>query len=249
MKLLSIGCLLVSLVTGCVAEVDSYPTDTDSPPEFSEAALTNTRQTAFNYFVSKGLTEIQSAGIVGNLMQESSVRPTAVEYGGGPGRGIAQWSVGGRWDTGHNNVTSYASTHGTSRWALNTQLDFTWFELASVGGFGLTQLEAATTVTEATVAFERYYELCGTCVQSTRIAYANQVLADYGGHTTGTGGGSGSGSGTPTGATCYSSTLGADMPENACVQSRFDSAWYQCSNGSWVDRWSDPDACNGVHPL
>ena len=25
--------------------------------------------------------------------------------------------------------------------------------------------------------------------------------------------------------------------------------WYQCSNGSWVDRWSDPDPCNGEYPL
>src|SRR6476469_9763355 len=68
------------------------PTDEDMPPENSEAALSNNARTAFNYFVNTATTEIQAAGIVGNLMQESSVRPTATEYGGGPGRGIAQWS-------------------------------------------------------------------------------------------------------------------------------------------------------------
>jgi hypothetical protein len=39
------------------------------------------------------------------------------------------------------------------------------------------------------------------------------------------------------------------MPDNACVQSKFDGLWWQCANGAWVDRWTDPDACNGVHPL
>jgi hypothetical protein len=33
------------------------------------------------------------------------------------------------------------------------------------------------------------------------------------------------------------------------VQSVFDDDWYQCSNGSWVDRYSDPDPCNGEYPL
>jgi GH25 family lysozyme M1 (1,4-beta-N-acetylmuramidase) len=51
------------------------------------------------------------------------------------------------------------------------------------------------------------------------------------------------------GAGCYSSTLGATEPDNACVQSKSDNAWYQCDDGSWVDRWTDPTACNGVYPL
>ena len=51
------------------------------------------------------------------------------------------------------------------------------------------------------------------------------------------------------GAGCYSSTLGREMPDNACVQSRADSLWYQCANGAWVDRWTDPQACSGVYPL
>ncbi|MBL8929149.1 MAG: hypothetical protein JNL54_03385 [Kineosporiaceae bacterium] len=38
-----------------------------------------------------------ATGVVGNLEVESGVNPRSVEPGG-PGRGIAQWSVGGRWD-------------------------------------------------------------------------------------------------------------------------------------------------------
>jgi hypothetical protein len=47
---------------------------------------------------------------------------------------------------------------------------------------------------------------------------------------------------------CYSSTLGRDMPANACVQSESNDDWYQCDDGEWVDRWDDPTACSGVYP-
>ena len=55
-------------------------------------------QTAYDYFRSKGLPNFQAAAIVGNLDQESGVDPTIMQQNGGPGRGIAQWSTGGRSD-------------------------------------------------------------------------------------------------------------------------------------------------------
>ena len=48
---------------------------------------------------------------------------------------------------------------------------------------------------------------------------------------------------------CYSDTLGRDVHYNACVQSKFDSRWYECEGGAWVDRWTDPAACYSVNPL
>lgn len=48
---------------------------------------------------------------------------------------------------------------------------------------------------------------------------------------------------------CYSDTLEREMPDDACVQSRTNKLWYQCAGGAWVDRWTDPQACDGVHPL
>jgi hypothetical protein len=231
--LLAIGFVASTFAAGCGGQLGG------GDDAMSEAALSNSEQSAFNFFVSKGLTKIQAAGVIGNLMQESSVSPTAVEYGGGPGRGIAQWSVGGRWDRDSNdNVVWYANQHGGSRWALGTQLNFTWYELESYSSYGLSELRAAGTVSSAVLAFQDRFEACGTCDQSRRIQYAEQALSAYGGG--GTGGG---------GAGCWSATLGKEMPDNACVQSRSDSLWYQCSNGSWVDRWTDPQACDGVYPL
>ena len=137
-------------------------------------------QAAFDYFVGKGLTNFQAAGIVGNLDQESQVDPTAVQAGG-PGRGIAQWSVGGRWDTdSKDNVVWYAGTQGASSSSLTLQLEFIWYELTTFSSYGLSQLRASTNVTDATVAFETYYEGCGTCDQSTRIADAEAALKAYG---------------------------------------------------------------------
>lgn len=231
--------MFVSTASAFVAGCSAAPEDAGEAS--SEVTMSNPRKTAYNFFRSKGLKDYQAAAIVGNLMQESSVNPAAVEYGGGPGRGIAQWSVGGRWNADHHdNVEWYASAHGLSPWSLTTQLDFIWYELTTFSGYGLGELESSSNVAAATIAFQDRFEGCGTCDQSKRISYAEQVLSAYGG---GGGGGGGGGAG------CYSGTLGKEMPNNACVQSKFDKLWYQCDDGSWVDRWTDPAACDGVHPL
>jgi hypothetical protein len=169
--------LVLAIVAGCV-------TDDEMPPDESttEQSLSSNESAAFHYFVARGLTKRQSAGIVGNLIQESSVRPRAIEFGGGPGRGIAQWSVGGRWNVSHHdNVTWYANAHNKSRWALNTQLAFTWYELRTVGGYGLSAIRKATTIRGATIAFERDFEKCGQCDEAKRIAYAHQVYNAFSG--------------------------------------------------------------------
>jgi len=239
---------LVALVGACSSAPE--PGDDENAVSAGEQALTSNEKAAFDYFVNKGLSKVQAAGIVGNLMQESNVLPGSVQPGG-LGRGIAQWSVGGRWNASHDdNVAWYASTHGGSMGSLTTQLDFIWYELETFSGYGLSKLRAASTITAATVVFQQDFEGCGQCEQSTRVSYAEQVLSAYGGGASGGGasGGGGAGGGAGSGA-CYSSTLGTTMPADACVQSRSDRLWYQCNDGAWVDRWNDPAACNGVHPL
>src|SRR5207302_7806200 len=162
-------------VAGCTGA----PADLGENMEAAGTAFAND-QPAYDFFVAKGLTNFQSAGIVGNLDQESGVDPHSVQYGGGPGRGIAQWSVGGRWDTSANdNVLAYASQKGESSTSLNLQLEFIWYELNSIG-YGFAQLKATTNVTDATLAFMDRYEICGTCASAQRIQYAKDVLAAYG---------------------------------------------------------------------
>ena len=163
-----------AVLAGCAMDTPEDATST------TEQDLSSNERAAFDYFVARGLTKRQSAGIVGNLIQESSVIPTAVQFGGGPGRGIAQWSVGGRWDHSfHDNVTWYAAAHSEGRWKLHTQLAFIWYELHSVGGYGLSALRKTTTIRGATLAFMKDYEICGTCDSTKRVEYAHQVYNAY----------------------------------------------------------------------
>jgi len=170
----AVGLALTVSVEGCGAGPG------ESVGETSEAVTFANDKAAFDYFLGKGLANFQAAGIVGNLDQESGVDPTAVQSGG-PGRGIAQWSVGGRWDTDANdNATWYATQQGQSVDSLQLQLDFIWYELTTFPGYGLAALQASTDVTSATIAFQNDFEGCGTCDQSTRISYAENVLSVYG---------------------------------------------------------------------
>jgi hypothetical protein len=168
--------LFVALLFVLACSGGSSPQETENP----DWVLFTNDKAAFQYFVGKGLTNFQAAGIVGNLDQESGVSPTAVQQGG-PGRGIAQWSVGGRWDTDSgDNAVAYASKQGQSVWSLSLQLDFIWYELTTYSGYGLSKLKATTNVTDATVVFQTDFEGCGTCLQSQRISYAQAVLNAYG---------------------------------------------------------------------
>jgi hypothetical protein len=172
-------------------------------------------QPAFDFFRSKGLTGEQSAGIIGNLDVESGLDPT-IAQSGGPGRGIAQWSVGARWDTTPgDNVKSYAAQQGKSALSLQLQLDFIWFELTTFPAYGLAKLKATTTVSAATSSFATYYEGCGSCSTATRVAHAQSVLDRFGG----TAVDAGSSSGTPVDACTVQSTgdTGTCLTTAACA--------------------------------
>lgn len=138
---------------------------------------------AFNFFKSKGLTDEQAAGIVGNLDHEGEMNPTLHQRGGGPGRGIGQWSVGERWDTTPgDNVVEFAAKQGKSPTSLEAQLGFVWYELDKFSYLGLKQLRSAKTVDQATKVFQDRYERPNKKLAHTanRLAHAKAVLAAFG---------------------------------------------------------------------
>ncbi len=143
-------------------------------------------KTAYDYFAGKGLSNFQAAGVVGNLDQESGVDPTISQSGGGVGRGIAQWSTGGRWDTSAgDNVVAYAAMQGQPATSLSLQLDFIWYELETFSDYGLSKLRATSNVSDASIEFEDDYEGCVNadypeCDQAQRITYSMNVLNAYG---------------------------------------------------------------------
>jgi hypothetical protein len=84
-------------------------------------------------------------------------------------------------------------------------------------------LRDSTDVSGATIAFEDYFERCGQCEESTRIAYAKAVLsAEHG-------------------------SSGGGTAADACNKGAgFCTATLQCDNGHWIVRQDDPNACTTV---
>ncbi len=51
------------------------------------------------------------------------------------------------------------------------------------------------------------------------------------------------------GSACFSQTLNREMPHLACVESRFDRAWYQCVDGTWRAGNGSYGRCASSNPL
>lgn len=138
-------------------------------------------QKIFNYFIAKKLGPIQTAGIVGNFGQESHWSPTT------PGGYLAQW--GGARLT---NLQKFAASQNKPVTDLQVQLDFVWKELNESYTKVLKNLNAATTVEDATNQFmgptplpnggtTDGYENPGKPELQKRINYAKDALKLYGG--------------------------------------------------------------------
>jgi|GEM_PF-1662229 len=148
------------------------------------------QQKAFNYFIGKGLSPQQSAGIVGNLIAESGVNPKRVQSTETPqgdkdnitvndntGYGIAQWTSRGR----QQGLVDLARRRGLNiEGDLSLQLDYVFLELSR----GLiNQLKAAPDLLSASniilLKYERPADQSAS-VQAKRAALGQQVLNRYG---------------------------------------------------------------------
>lgn len=169
---------------------------------------------AFNYFVAKGLTPEQSAGILGNLEQESGLDPT-IHQGrknlgkfpqAGVGYGIAQWTPAVRQDA----LVAYAEKNTVAPNTLKVQLEFLWGEAtgdksifhngytAVVYAGTIDAMKNADTVADAAFTFHKIFERSADTragIQE-RIDSGKAILQKYGdGSLSGSGGFDCSGSG------------------------------------------------------
>lgn len=115
----------------------------------------------WSFLMAQGFTREQTAGIMGNLMQEHRFNTT--------GDGLAQWT-GSR----KANLMSRDDPYN-----INTQLAFMMEELN--GGYKKAQnaIRASVTVEQSVVAFQNLYEGCGVCMQDNRVQYAHNILASH----------------------------------------------------------------------
>lgn len=122
------------------------------------------------FFESKGYSPVQAAGIVGNLMQEStSSLNSGIVGDAGASHGIAQWN-GDRL----RNLQGYAKSQSKPWQDFDTQLQFVHNELQGPESAANKRLLAATDIPSATRAFATF-ERPGNPMMDRRIAYASQV--------------------------------------------------------------------------
>lgn len=125
----------------------------------------------WNFFKSKGLTDEQTAGIMGSLWGESNhFQPDLVEAGNGIGYGIAQWSFGRR-----TNLENYAKEKGKPVSDLGVQLNFLWQELEGPENRALNMVKSASTVREATIAWTNGFERPREDLRPSRIKEGEEV--------------------------------------------------------------------------
>lgn len=138
---------------------------------------------AFNFFTSRGFTEKQAAGIVGNLIVESgpNLPPHGPRGDGGKAAGIAQWHPGRR--------RIYEQVFGKP-WQDTTfsdQLQFIIWELnnsdthsGNLNKKAGDNLKVANTVEAAASIFDAQYERSSGAARSRRINTAQAVYQEYG---------------------------------------------------------------------
>jgi cell wall-associated NlpC family hydrolase len=180
---LAAGVLLLFTVVGLTHNVSSsQSSNSNSNCGPSELTGNANSEQVWNWFKGAGYPAPQIAAIMGNLGWESggTFDPNIKQSGGGPGRGIAQWSVGGRWD---ELVLFTASIHLPPT-SLEGQLRFVLHEMqsGSYGDYKITFM--SMNMLDATAYFERNYEAAGIPHMDKRIEYAQQYYNQYANTTT-----------------------------------------------------------------
>lgn len=117
------------------------------------------------YFVGKGLTLQQAAGIAGNLQQESGFNPAKIEGGKiapddyvpvlGTGFGIAQWTTP---KSRQDGLVALSQSSNRKITDLSLQLDYMWQELTTHYAGAITDLKQQTTPDDAAYVFHKDYE-------------------------------------------------------------------------------------------
>lgn len=144
----------------------------------------------WKFFKDLKFSDEATAGIMGNLQQESQMDPKSKQYNGGPGRGLAQWETkkirggSGRWET----LEKFADRHNLDKWDLYTQLKFIWWELTEEPWIksqvkkyagSLEQFMKIKNIDDAIIKWERLYEQAGNPVLGDRKKFAYAIYTRF----------------------------------------------------------------------
>jgi hypothetical protein len=163
---------------------------TDEPSGSPTLTGNTNAEKVFRYLVDKeGFAPEAAAGVIGNLMQESGVNPKSRQLGGGPGRGIMQWTETERWAS----LSAWAKNSGKDPWALETQVEWMVKEMKDYGTYN--RIKGVTSYKKAVEIFEREMERAGIPNYPRRYKFAADALASFSGGAGGPGIALGSGYG------------------------------------------------------
>ena len=134
--------------------------------------ITPNAKKALEFFIDKGWTPEQAAGIVGNLQAESTdaINPNATNPKNGM-YGIAQWDTKRRED--FKQIIGRDIKGST----LEQQLEFLDWELKHKEKFAGEKLKQTKTPQEAAIIFEKHYERANQELLDRRISRAGSLLA------------------------------------------------------------------------
>ncbi|MGM0210175.1 phage tail spike protein [Enterococcus sp. AZ112] len=137
-----------------------------TPPELSTEKEKNA-WAVWQFLKSKGYSEQATAGILGNMEQESGIMPDIDEGGGGPGYGLVQWTSPVAGESGRayvQRLLAQAGISGDYR-NINTQLQLLDWHMhngqyipTSAYPYSVAQFKALTDIGTATMAFEANFE-------------------------------------------------------------------------------------------
>ena len=181
-----------------IPEVSPNQQNSNNPPGSKRGGSTITRsnyistagavgsdntEKAFNFFISTSLfTPEQSAGICGNLIQESGMNPLAVSgFSTESSEGIAQWNPSARAGNRLGELKTFAARRNLDYSVLETQLQFIIYELDTISYLGMVRLKATKNIASATQVFSNKYERPNKKYAAIpqRIKFAQNVFESY----------------------------------------------------------------------
>lgn len=162
--------------------IPAYPDDV----EYVALEGNSNAEIVWNFFRAHGYSEAATAGILGNLKQESGINPKKNQDGGGPGRGISQWELGSDRFT---NLKKWASKEGKEWTELEVQLNFMLHELNGAERTfkdqmnkhygGIENLKKTSDVEWAAKVMSKAYHRPGKPRLDLRIKYAKQYYNKF----------------------------------------------------------------------
>lgn len=137
------------------------------PREYSEGGLNgqpmegetgNIQADVYNRYRMNGLSDVEAAGMTGNIGAESSFSTTVTSGDGYGSRGLVQFT-GDRLN-GENGLLKFAENRGLDPWDWRTQVDFSVWELHNTESAALKAMRAHPDATPAEMAkiIREYYE-------------------------------------------------------------------------------------------